>query len=76
LEAPTAFTPEALVAAFVVIVYSFVVTFGIWKVIGLFMPLKMSEEQLKTGDAAIHGEEIEPSEEEPEASEMKPAASV
>jgi Amt family ammonium transporter len=65
-----------IVAALVVIVYSFVVTFGIWKVIGLFMPLKMSEEQLKTGDAAIHGEEIEPQDEEPEVSEMKPAAKM
>jgi Amt family ammonium transporter len=65
-----------IVAALVVIVYSFVVTFGIWKAIGLFMPLKMSEEQLKTGDAAIHGEEIEPQDEEPEVSEMKPAAKM
>src|SRR5437879_7665996 len=30
-----------IVAALVVIVYSFVVTFGIWKVIGLVIPLKM-----------------------------------
>lgn len=63
-----------IVAALVVIVYSFVVTFAIWKVIGMAMPLKMSEEQLRTGDAAIHGEEIEPADEEPEMSEMKPTA--
>jgi len=66
-----------ILAALVVIVYSFVVTFGIWKVIGIFMPLKMSEEQLKTGDTAIHGEEIEPPDEEPEVSEMRaPAAKM
>jgi Amt family ammonium transporter len=64
------------VAALVVIVYSFAVTFGIWKVIGIFMPLKMSEEQLKVGDAAIHGEGIEPQDAEPEVSEMKPTAKV
>jgi ammonium transporter, Amt family len=62
-----------ILAALVVIVYSFVVTFGIWKVIGIFMPLKMSDEQLSKGDTAIHGEEIEPQDEEPMA-EMKPAA--
>jgi Amt family ammonium transporter len=65
-----------IIAALVVIVYSFVVTFGIWKVIGMIMPLKMSEEQLKVGDAAIHGEVIEPQDEEGEMSEMKPAAKV
>ncbi len=65
-----------IVAAMVVIVYSFVVTFGIWKVIGMFMPLKMSDEQLMEGDKAIHSEEIEPQDEEPEMSEMKPAAKM
>jgi ammonium transporter, Amt family len=65
-----------IVAALVVIVYSFAVTFAIWKVIGIFMPLKMSEEQLRIGDTAIHGEEIEPPDEEPEVSEMKPAATT
>lgn len=62
-----------IVAAAVVIVYSFVVTFGIWKVIGIFMPLKMSDKELMEGDIAIHGEEIEPQDEEPVV-EMKPAA--
>jgi ammonium transporter, Amt family len=64
-----------ILAALVVIVYSFVVTFGIWKVIGIFMPLKMSDKELMEGDTAIHGEEIEPPSDEPEMSEMKaPAA--
>ena len=62
-----------IVAALFVIVYSFVVTFGIWKLIGIFMPLKMSDKELLEGDMAIHGEEIEPQDEEPMA-EMKPAA--
>jgi Amt family ammonium transporter len=66
-----------IVAALVVIVYSFVVTFGIWKVIGLVMPLRMSDEQLMKGDSAIHGEEIEPPDDEPDMSEMKaPAAKM
>lgn len=65
-----------IVAALVVIVYSFVVTFGIWKAIGLVMPLRMSDEELMKGDMAIHGEEIEPHDEEP-MSEMKaPAAGM
>jgi len=63
-----------ILAAVVVIVYSFVVTFGIWKVIGLVIPLRMTEEQLRAGDTAIHGEEIEPPDEEPEMSEMKAPA--
>jgi len=66
-----------VVAALVVIVYSFIVTFGIWKVIGLVMPLRMSDEELMKGDPAIHGEEIEPPDEEPDMSEMKsPAAKM
>jgi len=62
-----------IVAAAVVIVYSFVVTFGIWKVIGLVMPLRMTDKELGEGDAAIHGEEIEPPSDEPEMSEIRPS---
>jgi hypothetical protein len=40
------------------------------------MPLKMSEAQLLAGDKAIHGEEIEPQDEEPEMSEMKAPATT
>ncbi len=65
-----------VVAALFVIVYSFVATFVIWKVVGVFVPLRMSDEQLRTGDTAIHGEEIEPPDEEPDMSEMKPQAKV
>jgi len=63
-----------IVAALVVIVYSFVVTFAIWKVIGIFMPLQESEATIKIGDKAIHGEVIEPQDEEGEVSEMMPPA--
>lgn len=63
-----------IVAALFVIVYSFVVTFGIWKLIGIFMPLKMKDEEVMVGDSAVHGEEIEPPDEEPEASTIAPMA--
>lgn len=62
-----------IVAAAFVIVYSFVVTFAIWKLIGIFMPLKMSEKEVMEGDTAIHGEEIEPPEEMEESEMMAPA---
>jgi len=61
------------VAALFVIVYSFVVTFAIWKVIGIFIPLKASEETIRIGDKAMHGEEVEPPDEE---SDMKPMAGM
>ncbi|MGI0081391.1 MAG: ammonium transporter, partial [Nitrososphaerales archaeon] len=43
-------------AAAVVIVYVFVVTFALLKLIGRFMPLQESQEKLRIGDKAIHGE--------------------
>ena len=43
-------------AALVVIVYVFVLTYGILRLIGVFMPLKETDEKLKIGDLAIHGE--------------------
>ena len=53
-------------AAGVTIVYSFCVTFAIFKVIGRIMPLQESESTLKVGDLAIHGEVAYPEEEEPD----------
>jgi Amt family ammonium transporter len=41
-----------------VIVWSAVMTFVILKVIGLLMPLRMSEEELVEGDIAVHGEQV------------------
>ncbi len=43
-------------AAGVVIVYVFAMTYGLLKLIGIFVPLQESQEKLKIGDAAIHGE--------------------
>lgn len=43
-------------AAVVVIVYAFIASFVLLKLIGVFMPLRESDEKLKVGDAAIHGE--------------------
>ncbi|OLE74598.1 ammonium transporter [archaeon 13_1_20CM_2_54_9] len=43
-------------AALVVVAYVFPVSYALLKVISRFTPLKESEEKLKVGDAAIHGE--------------------
>ncbi|MGC9105124.1 MAG: ammonium transporter [Thermoprotei archaeon] len=43
-------------ATVVVVVYDFAVTFALLKVIGLFIPLRAPEEQLKIGDYELHGE--------------------
>jgi Amt family ammonium transporter len=45
-------------AALVVGVYSFSITYGLLKLIKIFIPLRASEEELKLGDYAIHGETI------------------
>ena len=44
-----------------VIVYTAVVTFIILKLVGIFMPLRLSDEELEIGDHAIHGNEVYPS---------------
>ena len=44
-----------------VIVWSAVATYIILKVIGLFMPLRMSTENMEIGDVAEHGHEVYPS---------------
>src|SRR6266567_2256148 len=46
---------QALAAA-VTVVYVFAVSFGLLKLIGRFTPLQERPENLKIGDAAIHGE--------------------
>jgi len=43
-------------AALVVIAYAFTVSFVLLKIIGAITPLRESDEKLKVGDAAIHGE--------------------
>jgi Amt family ammonium transporter len=36
-------------------------TFIILKVVGIFLPLRLSDEELEIGDHAIHGNEVYPS---------------
>jgi Amt family ammonium transporter len=43
-----------------VIAYTSVVTFIILKVIGVFVPLRATDEELEVGDQAIHGHEVYP----------------
>jgi ammonium transporter, Amt family len=51
---------QALTALWV-IVFSAVGTFILLKLVGLFIPLRMSEEEMEMGDIAIHGHEVYPS---------------
>jgi Amt family ammonium transporter len=44
-----------------VIVYSAVATFILLKLVGLFMPLRLTQAELEEGDHAIHGNEVYPS---------------
>ena len=44
-----------------VIAYTAIATFIILKVIGIFVPLRLSDEELEIGDHAIHGNEVYPS---------------
>ena len=48
-------------AALFVIVFSAVGTFILLKLVGLFIPLRMSEENMEIGDTAEHGHEVYPS---------------
>jgi ammonium transporter, Amt family len=51
---------QVLAAAWV-IVWSAVVTFILLKVVGLFVNLRMSKEDMEVGDTAVHGHEVYPS---------------
>ena len=44
-----------------VIVFSAIGTFILLKLVGLFVPLRMTEEDMETGDIAVHGHEVYPS---------------
>jgi len=48
-------------AALFVIAWSAVATFILLKIVGLFVPLRMSEENMEIGDTAEHGHEVYPS---------------
>ena len=51
---------QVLAAAWV-IVWSAAVTFILLKVVGLFVTLRMSKEDMEIGDTAVHGHEVYPS---------------
>jgi Amt family ammonium transporter len=51
---------QAETAAFV-IVFSGAATFILLKLVGIFIPLRLSDEELEIGDHAIHGNEVYPS---------------
>ena len=44
-----------------VIAYCAVMTFILLKLVGIFVPLRLSDEELEIGDHAIHGNEVYPS---------------
>jgi len=44
-----------------VIVFSAAATFVVLKLVGLVIPLRMSEKDMETGDLAVHGHEVYPS---------------
>jgi ammonium transporter, Amt family len=44
-----------------VIVFSAIATFILLKLVGLFVPLRMKEEDMEVGDIAVHGHEVYPS---------------
>ena len=43
------------------ILFSGIGTFILLKIIGIFIPLRLSDEELEVGDHAIHGNEVYPS---------------
>ena len=51
---------QAIAGAWV-IVFSACATFVLLKLVGLVVPLRMSEEDMETGDLAVHGHEVYPS---------------
>jgi hypothetical protein len=44
-----------------VIVFSAIGTFILLKIVGLVVPLRMSDEEMEQGDIAVHGHEVYPS---------------
>jgi Amt family ammonium transporter len=51
---------QALTALWV-IVFSAVMTYILLKIVSIFVPLRMTEEDMETGDIAVHGHEVYPS---------------
>jgi ammonium transporter, Amt family len=50
-----------ILAGLWVIVFSGIVTFILLKVVGVFVPLRMTDADMETGDIAVHGHEVYPS---------------
>jgi ammonia channel protein AmtB len=50
-----------LYAGLWVIVFSAAATFALLKLVGLVIPLRMSEKDMEAGDLAVHGHEVYPS---------------
>jgi Amt family ammonium transporter len=50
-----------LFAGLWVIVFCAIATFILLKLVGLFVPLRMSDEDMEAGDVAVHGHEVYPS---------------
>jgi Amt family ammonium transporter len=50
-----------LIAGLWVIVFSAVATFILLKIVGLVIPLRMSQEDMEIGDVSVHGHEVYPS---------------
>src|SRR5438270_3373943 len=50
-----------LIAAVWVILFSAIGTFILLRLVGLFVPLRMSEKDMEEGDLAVHGHEVYPS---------------
>jgi Amt family ammonium transporter len=48
-------------AALWVIVFTAIATYIILKIVGIFVSLRMTEEDMETGDIAVHGHEVYPS---------------
>jgi Amt family ammonium transporter len=51
---------QAITAAWV-IGFSAIGTFILLKIVGIFMPLRMTEKDMEIGDLAVHGHEVYPS---------------
>ncbi len=51
---------QALTALWI-IVFSAIMTYILLKIVGIFVPLRMTEEDMETGDLAVHGHEVYPS---------------
>jgi len=50
-----------LYAGLWVIIFSAIGTYILLKVVGLIVPLRMSDKDMETGDIAVHGHEVYPS---------------